>query len=233
MSVRGVLFDKDGTLTDFQATWIPAYWAAAKALGDISGDWDLAARLMSIGGYRRDTGRCAPDSVLACGSTEEIATQWTEHSRIEVSVIMDVLSRAFSERAADNAVPATDLAAVFSSLHSRGLVLGIATMDSEALAHQLLSNFNLNHFFEFVCGYDSGFGVKPGPGMVHGFCAHCAIQVDEVAVVGDTPHDMHMGRNAGVAKCIGVLSGASELETLEGLADNVVGDIGEIDTILL
>ena len=223
---------KNGTLTDFHATWVPAYEAAAGLVERMVGDRKLGRKLMLAGGYDYAIGRCEPSSAFACGSTSEIAAIWAQVADVGQDRILEVLTHSFSDHAADNAVPATDLTAVFSDLESRGLILGIATMDSEALAHQLLSNFGLGHFFRFVCGYDSGFGEKPSPGMVFAFCEACTLQPSEVAVVGDTPHDMNMGRNAGAAKCVGVLSGASRSDTLEELADHVVNHIGHLKPIL-
>ena len=228
MTVRGILFDKDGTLTDFHATWVPTYQAAARVIEEVIGDATLGGKLMAAGGYDEAYGRCEPSSVLACGSTAEIAAMWAEISHADQSMILDVLGRTFADHAADRAVPAADLNKVFSELEARGLMLGIATMDSEALAHQLLANFGLSHFFSFVCGYDSGFGEKPTPGMVFAFCESSSLQPDEVAVVGDTPHDMNMARSAGVALSVGVLSGASGRESLASLADVIVNDIGSL-----
>ena len=38
--IRGILFDKDGTLLDFCAAWIPAYRAAAGEIADLAGGVD-------------------------------------------------------------------------------------------------------------------------------------------------------------------------------------------------
>ena len=232
MTIRGILFDKDGTLTDFHATWMPAYWGAARGVEVLAGGRELAAQLMEAGGYRESIGRCEPSGALACGSTLEIAMLWGGIANIACSDVLEVLNRLFAEQAAEHAVPATDLTNVFSRLRERNLLLGIATMDSERLAHQLLANFSLQHFFCFVSGYDSGFGEKPQPGMVHAFCAATNLRPEEIVVVGDTPHDMNMARNAGVALRVGVLSGASESETLKGLADHLLDHIGQLESIL-
>lgn len=105
-------------------------------------------------------------------------------------------------------------------------------MDSEALAHKLLRKFSLGRFFSFVCGYDSGFGEKPAPGMACAFYDVSGLSPSEIAVVGDTPHDLNMARNAGAALGIGVLSGASDRQSLEQLADHVLGHIGELEALL-
>ena len=90
----------------------------------------------------------------------------------------------------------------------------------------------LQGFMSFVCGYDSGYGEKPGRGMVDAFCASTGLSVSDVAVVGDTPHDLNMGRAAGAGLVIGVLSGASPRGSLVELADHVLTDISELESVL-
>ena len=72
MAIRGVLFDKDGTLLDFAATWTPVIRAAALAAA--RDDSVLCERLLLIGGYNPETGRIASNAVLAAGNTLELAS---------------------------------------------------------------------------------------------------------------------------------------------------------------
>ena len=223
MTLHGILFDKDGTLTDFHKTWMPAYGAAA-ALIEVWCDGRVAAdELLRVGGFDSSTGRCSAASALACGSGREIAELWGFHTRIDSGRVLAGIEDKFAEHAASNPVPAGDLVALFSRLKRRGLTLGVATMDSEALAHQTLERLDIAQFFSFVCGYDSGFGEKPGAGMVHGYCAAVDLEPSQIAVVGDTPHDLNMARAAGTQLAIGVLTGASEHVVLASLSRPCVG----------
>ena len=146
--------------------------------------------------------------------------------------MMEVLELKFGDVAASNPVPAADLKPIFGGLIHRGLTLGLATMDSEALAHRTLRQLEVKSYFSFVCGYDSGFGEKPGPGMVDAFCSSTALAAADVVVVGDTPHDLKMARAAKVGMAVGVLSGASPHSALAELADHVLTDISELDSVL-
>ena len=51
--IEAVLFDKDGTLVDLLATWLPTYRAATDRLAEAAGDPSLSDRLMIAGGWRR------------------------------------------------------------------------------------------------------------------------------------------------------------------------------------
>ncbi|MEK9637754.1 MAG: HAD-IA family hydrolase, partial [Acidimicrobiaceae bacterium] len=58
------------------------------------------------------------------------------------------------------------------------------------------------HRFESVIGYDSGFGAKPGSGMLLESAERAGVKPQELAFVGDTDTDL---RTAAAAGCPSVL----------------------------
>ena len=65
MALRGILFDKDGTLIDFRATWVPAYRGVAEELAvGLGGSAALARVLLARLGYDVLTDQFADDSPL-------------------------------------------------------------------------------------------------------------------------------------------------------------------------
>jgi len=234
VSIEGVLFDKDGTLLDFHATWMPAYRSAAATVSREVGRPDLADRLLEAGGFDHASGRCAPGLPLASGTNVDLARLWaTECGIDDVAALVAQLEDIWARHAAPNAVPVGDLAGLFSRLKLRGMRLGVATMDSEALARDTVHRFALDAHLDFVCGYDSGHGIKPGPGMVRAFCNRCTLTPDRVMVVGDTLHDLEMGRNAGAGRVIGVLSGTGDRALLEPHCDAVIEDIMALEALIV
>ena len=105
-------------------------------------------------------------------------------------------------------------------------------MDSEASAKFTLERLQIAQYFEFVCGYDSGNGHKPDAGMLKAFCNHLNLVPAQVAMVGDTTHDLHMGRAGKAGLVVGVLTGAGDARSFAGLADWVLDDIGELPSRL-
>jgi phosphoglycolate phosphatase len=232
-AIKGLLFDKDGTLLDFHATWLPAYRSAAhmvarEALRPATGE-----DLLALGGYDHGADRFDPGSLLACGTTAEIARLWASEAGLDDVVRLEAgLEAIFHREAAARAVPVTGLFPLFQRLAGRGLVLGIATMDSERLARTTADSFGIDSFLSFVCGYDSGFGQKPDAGMVEAFCRSTGLDAASIAVIGDTPHDLHMGRAAGAGLVVGVLSGASAREALEAHCDQVLDNVLGLESII-
>ncbi len=230
-AIRAVLFDKDGTLIDFRATWLPAYGKAVRLIA--AGDDGLADRLLRAGGYDPATGALDPRSVLAAGTNAEIAGLWAGMAGIaDAAALARRIDAEFQAHARAGLTAVTDLAALFGRLRRRGLVVGVATNDSAAALAAQLPLLGVAELVDFACGSDSGHGAKPGPGMVEAFCRAHALASAEVAVVGDSRHDLEMGRAAGAGLLVGVLTGASAREDLELHAHHVLASIAEIETVL-
>ncbi len=68
--------------------------------------------------------------------------------------------------------------------------------------------------------------------MALAFCAATGLRPAEVAVVGDSAHDLAMARAAGVGLAVAVTSGVAGREVLAGRADLVLGSIAELETAL-
>ncbi|MGO1120796.1 HAD family hydrolase [Rhodovibrionaceae bacterium A322] len=231
MAIKGILFDKDGTLFDYQATWSPVNRKAAIAAA--SGNVAVSERLLAIGGHNPETDEVQAGSLLAAGNTSEIAMLWAaELPHRRVGELVELLDRVFQNEGIVSAVPVTDLEAFFTRLRSLDLRLGIATNDSQVAAELTVERFDLRQLLDFIAGYDSGYGVKPGPGMVEAFCRTTSLNPAEVMVVGDNTHDMQMGEAAGAGKLVGVLTGTSSRGVLSAHANHVLNSIDEIFDIL-
>ncbi|MBB3443117.1 HAD family hydrolase [Rhizobium sp. BK379] len=228
--IRGILFDKDGTLLDYDESWLPVNRELARIAAE--DDAVLADHLLAECGMDPVTGHIIPDSLLAAGNTRQIAEGLVAAgSKVDMIELTIKLDNLFAN-AAEFSVPVTDLAAFFGRLHGRGFKLGIASSDNERSIRQTAQRFGISKFVDYIAGYDSGFGSKPEPGMVLGFCAATGLQPEEVAMVGDNNHDLHMGRNAKTGLTIAVLTGTGSRESLSASADHVFDDITHIEALL-
>ncbi len=225
-AIQAVLFDKDGTLIDYHKSWEPTNRrAAALASG---GDAELALRLLERGGTDPRSGITRAGSLLAAGNTREIAQSWIEAgSPYDLASLITELDALFTE-AAGAAVPVTDLARLFEGLAERGIAIGIASSDSETAIRRLLRLFEADRYVRFVAGYDSGHGVKPGPGMLLGFSEAVEVPPERIAVVGDNLHDLEMARSGGAGLRIGVLTGTGDEATLATLAHLCLPSIADV-----
>ncbi|MDH3386792.1 MAG: HAD family hydrolase [Gammaproteobacteria bacterium] len=232
MKYRGILFDKDGTLLDFNRTWLPVYLYAALEFAE--GDTRLADRLLREHGYAAEQDRFIGGSLLAAGNNRQIAEAWASQTGRpgQVDALSQRLNEIFHDHGARHATAVEGLASTLGQLKGAGYRLGVATADSHQGIVKTLESFDVLRQFDFLAGYDSGHGVKPEPGMVLAFCEQTALGVDAVVVVGDNRHDIEMGRNAGAGLCVGVLTGTSTRDDLEDIADIVLDDIGALPGIV-
>lgn len=228
--IKGILFDKDGTLLDYDESWLPVNRELARIAA--KGDQALADRLLAACGMNPETGHIVPDSLLAAGNTRQIAEGLVAAgSMVDVDELTVRLDDLFSS-AAQFSVPVTDLAGFFARLHRRGFRLGVASSDNERSIRQTAERFGFAQYVDYIAGYDSGFGTKPEPGMLLGFCAATGLSPEEIAMVGDNNHDLHMGLNAGAGLRIAVLTGTGSRDSLAAAAHHVLDDITGIETLL-
>ena len=69
--IKGIIFDKDGTLFDFNATW--GAWARNVFEAETAGDPDQLAPLAAALGYDLAAGRFLPESLVIASTVDEIA----------------------------------------------------------------------------------------------------------------------------------------------------------------
>jgi phosphoglycolate phosphatase len=228
--ISGILFDKDGTLLDFDKSWEPVNRKAA--LYAARGDQALADRLMIVCGMDPITGKTEGGSLFAAAAPSEIVEAMiAAGAPFAAEELTRDLDEIYAEGAVD-AVAVTDLQALFSRLKGRGLVLGIASSDNEASIRRMAEGMGIMPYLDYIAGYDSGHGVKPDRGMIDGFATGHGLEHAAIAMVGDNTHDLHMARNAKAGLAVGVLSGTSGHDLLAPHADHVLASIDELEALL-
>lgn len=229
MAIKGLIFDKDGTLFHYGATWM--IWCDL-VLQDLSrGDLQKKTELAEAVGFDLENSTFLPGSLIVNASAGEINGVWSallpDFSDAEVDAV------AVKHLGSLPSVPVCDLKALFGALHAQGLKLGLVTNDYESSAVVQLQQEGIVDLFDFIVGFDSGHGVKPGAGPLLAFGAATGLTMQEVAMVGDSSHDLGAGRAANVALNIGVLTGPAAAEDIAHLADVILDDISGIAAVLV
>jgi len=219
--IKGVLFDKDGTLFKYGNTW--QIWCE-RVIDELAADDKVLQKALADGcGFDIETKEFIPGSLVVNASAHEINEVWADiHPTFDYKQI-----EAIGVEKLDNlpVMPVCNLSEMLSTLKAMGMAVGCATNDFESSAKMQLSEAGIYEQFDFVCGFDSGFGAKPGPGMLQAFAKKCGIEASETAMVGDSTHDLNGGRSAGAALCVGVLTGPAKAEDIQSHADVVLGSV--------
>lgn len=221
--VDALIFDKDGTLFDYHATWSVALGGLIDALS--AGDHTIRLRLAEVMDFDLEMGQFRPTSPIIAGTNREAA---------EVIALalpgrdVDELEIHLEDFAADAPLaPAVPLVPLMQEFQQLGLRLGVMTNDSERGARANLRHAAVHDMFEMIVGFDSGFGAKPFPDPLLAIAKKFGVLPSRCAMVGDSTHDLIAGREAGMTT-IAVLTGVAETDELRPYADVVLPDIGEI-----
>ncbi|WP_264212863.1 HAD family hydrolase [Leisingera thetidis] len=223
MPVDAFLFDKDGTLFNFAATWNG--WAADLLETLSRGDRTVKQAMAEAISYDLERQAFNPDSLVIASSNDEVAEALAPYV---ADMSLGELTAYLAESAADaELAPAVPLAEFLDGLLARGKVLGVMTNDAESSARIQLQRAGVLDRFAFVAGCDSGHGSKPDPDPLLAFCKAAGVAPEHTAMVGDSLHDLEAGAAAGMRR-IGVLTGMALREELAPHADIVLPDIGHI-----
>ncbi len=224
--VRGVVFDKDGTLFDFNATW--AVWTAG-LIEDTAPDAATRAAMAQVLGFDLQGRSFLPGSIVIAETSEMIA-----HRLLPFFADMTAadLARRLNDRAARTPqAPVLPLVPFLARLRQAGLRLGVATNDGEGPARTHLEGEGAAHLFDFIAGYDSGHGGKPAPGQLLAFVTAQGLTPGDCVMVGDSLHDLHAGAAAGM-RTVGVLTGVADRADLAPAADLVLDSIAGLPDAL-
>jgi phosphoglycolate phosphatase len=223
MNIRGVIFDKDGTLFDFQSTW--GIWTA-QVLARIAGsDEALLQQLAEALGYDTQTRRVQPGSVIVAATPMDIAAVVKDCiPALSQTQICDWLNE---EAKTAPQVLVTDLHRLTAELRRINLGLCVMTNDAETPARAHLASVQASDLFDFVIGSDSGFGAKPQAAPLLALADKMEIPAAACVMVGDSTHDLRAGRAAGM-RAVAVLTGLAEADELAPLADAVLPDVSHL-----
>lgn len=218
-----ILFDKDGTLFDFHATW--GNWAKRFLLDICAGDERRARGLAAAAGFDFDRARYLPNSPLIASTPGQIAACLIPHLPEFTSGLLIERMNALAAEAEQ--VEAAPLAPLLDGLRRRALKLGVVTNDSVASTVAHLERSGVDEHFDRMLGCDSGFLPKPEPDMLLAFCEYVDVEPENVAMVGDSPGDLIAARRAGMSP-VAVLTGPVGRDMLEPFADMILPSIAEL-----
>ena len=223
MNIRGVIFDKDGTLFDFQSTW--GIWTSQVLVRIAGSDGVLLEQLARSLGYDTKTRRVQPGSVIVAGTPMEIAA--VIHSHIPTMGQSQICDWLNEEAETAPQVLVTDLHRLSAELRRIDLGLCVMTNDAEGPARAHLASVQALELFDLVIGSDSGFGAKPQAAPLLALADKMDIPAAACVMVGDSTHDLRAGRAAGM-RTVAVLTGLAEAAELTPLADAVLPDVSHL-----
>lgn len=229
MTFRTVLFDKDGTLLDFDATFADA---TARMIDDVVNELggtadDVAASI----GFERATLAFDAGSIVLAGSLDAIAEAMASRLERPDPDLAVRIDRSYRRHTAGRAALIDGVAGTLDVLTRMGLRLGVVTNDTQETAAAHLAEVGLTGRFGVVIGCDSGHGAKPGGGGVAAAAQALQTAPRHCLMVGDSWRDCQAARAAG-AVAVAVLSGHAGGDELAPLADHVIDSVAALPDLL-
>jgi phosphoglycolate phosphatase len=231
MKIAGILFDKDGTLIEVNATWVPIY---RKMLADQFGTDEAGADgMLELAGFDRITGTFLPGSVLAAGTTRQLVEiWWPDLDKAGIDEKVRALDHDYASLVTSSLRPLMPLEPIFGELRAMGLKLGVATNDSHFSARSHMTHIGVIEHFEDIIAADTVAIPKPSGSMIRRFAEITGLEPTQIAMVGDNSHDMEEARNGGAGLAIAVLSGNAQHADIAHLADHTIASVAELPRLL-
>jgi phosphoglycolate phosphatase-like HAD superfamily hydrolase len=227
-SPQAMIFDKDGTLIDFEVMWGNWTLQLAERL-QASVEVDIRQALCDCYGYDAARRKILPDGKLTCTPMwrlREMMVEVVASFGLGWIDVCDAVANAWHvPDPVALARPFTDIQKLFLNIHRLGIKIAIATTDDREPARAMLEAFGVEHLITTMVCADDGIQPKPAPDMVTAICRRLKVDPCKVIVIGDTVADLQMARSAGAGYVIGVLSGVGSLAILTPLADILIDSI--------
>jgi phosphoglycolate phosphatase-like HAD superfamily hydrolase len=226
------IFDKDGTLIEFDLMWAGWVRDLADRLATANGGRRLDELVHDVMGVEVETGRVLPHGGLAATPMARLREALAE-AVAGAGVARDETRRIVGAawHAPDPVVlaqPVTDLRALFTGLRRAGIRIAVATSDDRDPTERTLAHLGLSDLVDAVACADDGRPVKPDPAAIHWLCRTLGVPESRAAMIGDSPADLAMGRAAGVGLVIGVLTGVGDRAALAADADLIVESVRDL-----
>lgn len=227
-----VIFDKDGTLIDFQRMW--GQWAdafAERVSRHIA--VDVRHDILRLYGVDPQSLRIDPQGALSISpmaTMQQMVVQYIMPYCRDMVQAYQIVQQAWQPPDPTVSVyPLADVPLLFAQLRQLGVMIAVATADNRQPTIATLTHLGVAHqVAAYACADDPQMPPKPAPDKILAVCGAVGVHPHDAIMIGDTPADMQMGRNAGVMAQIGVTSGVSTASELAPWASWVLPTIAEL-----
>lgn len=230
-----VVFDKDGTLIDFNLMW--GGWVETQAWKlEMTAKLPVREKLFETMGYDWIQRSVKSKGALCC-------TPMGELNQLAVKLLIDEGMSEEKAAAIINEVwslpdpvtlsrPLGDISGIFQTIKEMNMKIGVCTTDNREPTLETLEHMGVLDMVDCMSCGDDGLPSKPNAEQIWTMCNKVGVAPHNTIMVGDTNTDMMLGRNSGCGLSIGVLGGASSLEDLSVDADILVPNLQKVVKVL-
>ncbi|MFW3592068.1 HAD family hydrolase [Staphylococcus caprae] len=223
-----ILFDKDGTLIEFDKSWEKIGVRLVDKLLETFPvhDKEVAHRQLGI-----IDDKIVPDSVMGSGSLGDMIKSFNDVTGQDTTD----WTRDTSQELVDTRVPENNwiegVQDVIQELRNEGYKIGIVTSDTKKGVNQFLEETQSKSLFDLIISTETHAEEKPNPKVLAPLFDAYDVSPNQVAMIGDTANDMKTAINAKLGLGIGVLTGIAKREELHE-ADVIIDSAKDVKQIL-
>lgn len=213
-----VIFDKDGTLVDDNSTWAPALADLVHMLTVC--EPDARENCAAAVGVDLDRNELVPGSLATYASNAQIAeaAASTLSTSRGLPQMIDEVEHFLASAVPANVVALAGADDVLAQLQTAGVRLALATNDGEDSTLRQIEHLEWVAYFDWISGYDSGWGPKPDPGMLTACLDHFGTAPASTLMIGDTFADIEAAQGASIPSVMVGATSASQAEPTHRLA---------------
>jgi len=211
--MQAVIFDLDGTLLDVREAFYVQF-------EELSRHYDgVAATREQI-------------AAAAHGTTEAIVRALVQNTRASFDEIC-ALHQDLRLKAIDAHFTLYDgVADLLKILKNMGIKVAAVTAGNQ-LTVDCLQRGGIHEYFDTIIDARDVQCSKPDPEGVHLALSKLGVATNQAVMVGDTAADILVGKNAGLAKTVGVSHGFGRVEALQAAgADHIIHNISSLLDVL-
>lgn len=204
MKANAFLFDKDGTLLDFDAFWIDV---SIKALSETLSFFKMQnisidKLIEKLGVYN---GVADINGILCKGTYAQIGKATYDYlckygCESTCEEVTNIIVAAYNKYSDFGEVKPTcqNMAQILIELKKRNKKIALVTTDNKEITYKCLEKLGIADIFDEIYTDDGHMPVKPDPHCAIDFCKKFNIECENLIMVGDTMTDIDFAKNAGI-----------------------------------
>ena len=233
-----IIFDKDGTLLDFDAFWIViSKYVFTELLEKYSITSVTVDKILYDMGYVNGVVRI--DSVLCYGTFKmmsDSAVSTLKNNGIALeddNAFYQDMVCGYQNHFDKGVVKPTceNLAGLLEKLIENGAILSLVTTDNPVVTKKCLQCLGVSHLFEKIFCDDGVTPAKPNPYSIDLLCETYGVDKSNVYMVGDTVNDVKYANNGNI-NFIGYAKDRVNKEILLKYTDQVVDNLNQLLTVI-